>query len=421
MKTLKKPDKLVVSCLGTQIYQPNIEYVENPYLIREGNAVYNALTDEAVLLENKDSKYDLIHRWFLIPKNTDVGTLMYLIAQKRAYERNGPGSSLKTFYTIFTTTACNAKCGYCFEKGSKILSMSSKTANDVADYIIRTRVKGNKPIRIKWFGGEPLCNKNAINIISKSLNDAGVKFVSQMTTNGDLFDSCSDEELKDIWHLSTVQLTVDDVGANYERIKVLPDGAYERLKKTVERITELKIRVHLRIHYNPELGMEACKKIIEDFKDYPNLLMYAKLVFYNDSKEHYDELLKIETEIEATGNRTYGFPNYSTPNFCMADSNRIVTITPTGELTSCEHYTYGEHIYGSIYTREKKHDVLNKWTIREKYEMSSCKKCPLYPSCKKLVMCPAEGKCSEGYQYYQIETIKRALRKKVEELGYQNN
>ena len=421
MKTLKEPDKIVTLSLGTQTYEPNIKYVDNPYIIREGKALFNTLTDEAVLLEDNDSETELVRRWMLIPETTDVRTLMYLIRQKRIAGRNGPGSNLKSFYTIFTTTACNAKCEYCFEKDSKILTMSEEVAEKVADYIIESQLKGKKPIRLKWFGGEPLCNKNVINIISKKLIDNDVNFTAQITSNGDLFDTCTDKELTDIWRLTSVQLTVDDIGSKYDSIKVLPTGAYERLKKTIERFSKLKIRVHLRIHFNPEIGFKVCKNIIEEFKNYPNILMYTRLIFHNESKEYYDELLKVEAEIESTGKNSYSFPNYSTPNHCMADSLRMVTITPEGYLVPCEHYTYGEHVYGSVFTKRKNQEILDKWALREKYTKDECKSCPLYPSCRKLVMCPAEGKCSDGYQYYQIETIKRALRKKVEEINGRNS
>ena len=101
----------------------------------------------------------------------------------------------------------------------------------------------------------------------------------------------------------------------------------------------------------------------------------------------------------------------------MSDSRKIACITPTGNLSPCEHFAYGEHVYGSIYSKDRNEDILKKWSVREKYVTPTCKNCPLYPSCRKIVMCPAEGKCSEGYQYYQIETIKRALRKKVEEIN----
>lgn len=419
MKTLKDPSRLVVACLGTQIFDTNVNYVWSPYIVREGDAVFNALTDEAVLLEGNETEYDLIRRWMLIPETIDVRTLMYSIKQRRLYETTGPGSQLKTFYTIFTTTDCNASCPYCFEKGCEIKTMTDATANDVASYIIRSRSK-SKTTGIKWFGGEPLCNKNAINIISKKLIENNVDFHSEITSNGDLFDTCTDEELKDIWHVKSVQFTVDDAGKNYDLIKGLPDGAYERLKKSVERLWKLRIRVHLRLHYNPNVGLDACRKVIQDFKQYPNLTMYVRLVFHNDSVEHYKELIEIESEIEAAGKRTYGFPKYSVGNHCMADSTRMVSITPDGRFTPCEHYSSGENIYGSIYSREKRQDILDKWAAREKYEMSTCRECPLFPSCRKLVMCPAEGKCSDGYQYYQIETVKRALRKKVEEINGRN-
>lgn len=420
MKTLKEPYNNFVYTLSMQIPDPHTKYIQNPYVVKDGDAVFNCLTGEAVLMEGNESNLELIRRWFLIPEDISMRTLMYTLDQTRLREVSRPGSNLKTLYTIFTTTKCNASCSYCFERGCEQKDMNDGTARDVADYILRTHSKSN-PITIKWFGGEPLLNKRPINIISKYLNENSVKFRSTITSNGYFFNDCTDEELKDIWHVRSVQFTVDDAGKGYESIKGLPSGAYEELRKTVERLEKLKIGVHLRLHFNPDVGIDACRRVVEDFKQYSNVSMYCKIVFQNDSKERYEELLELEKDLVSIGKKRYVFPNYGAGYHCMADNSSMVTITPDGKFTPCENFSDGENLYGSIYTREQDRTILRKWYMKTKYDDPACKTCPLYPNCRKLTMCPAEGKCSDGYQYYQIETIKRALRKKVEELNGGNN
>lgn len=417
MKIINSADKFVKSTIGTQGIEIDLEYVKSPYLVKDGDALFNALTREAVLVRdmNDDIPY-LIKNWFYIPKGFDASTLHHLIRQRRLQTENGPGSNLKHSYTIFTTTACNAACSYCFEKGFDILTMSEKTAEDVAAYILRTRDK-KQTTNLEWFGGEPLCNKKAINIICNILKKNSVKYTSGLTSNGSLLPNCTDEELKDIWNVTHVQLTFDGVGSDYDKVKNLPTGSYNELIRTMERLEKLKIFTYVRIHYDPEKGKEACFKVIDSVCRFDNIRPYAKLLYNEGGLECYKDVLELNDYIESVGKSYYTFPTVSKVNHCMADTNKIVAITPDGKLSPCGHYAYGENIFGDIYSSSVNETILKKWKIREKVITPSCKQCPLYPSCRKITMCPAEGKCSEGYQYYQIETIKRALRKKVEEIN----
>ena len=417
MKTLKEPNKKYVGVLLTQRIESGLEYVESPYIVKNDNLFFNTLTAEAVLVEDKKKdRSELIRRWFYIPKSMDPSVLAHLIRQKDLLIYSGPGSNKKSLYTIFTTTACNASCSYCFEKGYDVYTMSLDTADRVSKYIIETRDK-RAPVQLKWFGGEPLVNKEVINRISKNLIDSNVDFIGGIISNGNLLETCSDEELKDIWKVKTIQLTFDDIGIEYSKIKGLSSDAYARLLTNIERLEKLGIRVNARIHYNELLGIEPCLRVVEDLKDFKNVSMYARIVYGEETVQNYSNILEIENRINSYGKNRIAFPVYGNPTHCMADNSRMATITPEGKLTPCEHYAYGEHIYGSIHSKTINNDILKKWSVREKYVSPSCKECPLYPSCRKIVMCPAEGKCSEGYQYYQIETIKRALRKKVEEIN----
>ena len=421
MKIINPADKFVKSVIGLQEVEVDLEYFESPYLIKYENSIFNSLTREAVLVENieEDISY-LIRNWFYVPKDFEVLSLCHLIRQKRLSSENVPGSKTKHSYTIFTTTACNAKCSYCFEKGYDILTMSEKTAEDVALYILKSRNK-NRSTNIEWFGGEPLCNKKAMSIICNILKDNGVKYTSGITTNGSLLSECSDEELRDIWNVTHIQLTFDDVGSEYDKSKNLPNGTFDKLIETMERLEKLKIYIYGRVHYDPAKGKEPCIRAIDAISRFSNVHPYAKLLYDTAKKEYYDNLLELDSYIGKYRDRSYVFPTVSKVNHCMADTSRIVAITPEGKLSPCGHYPYGENIFGDIYSNNFNDAILKTWCVREKVTKKECKSCPLYPSCKKIVMCPAEGKCSEGYQYYQIETIKRALRKKVEELGYQNN
>ena len=111
-------------------------------------------------------------------------------------------------FTVFTTTGCNARCPYCYEHGIDAISMNNKVAIDTAKYINISRMPNTK-IHLKWFGGEPLLNGDAINTICEYLINANVDFFSSITSNGYLFDKYTNEEIIEKWHLKRVQITLD--------------------------------------------------------------------------------------------------------------------------------------------------------------------------------------------------------------------
>ena len=410
MKILNKANTNLTR-LGMQRAEPGRHYKENPCLIKEENAWYNPLTGEAVLVEDAGVDLpELVRRWYYVPDDFDLKAAAHLIRQRTLADTRVMGRPSIGSYTIFTTTACNASCSYCFEKGMKTLTMTDATALDVAKYIAHTRRRNTAPV-LKWFGGEPLVNQQAIRIICGYLRENGVPFRSDFSSNGDLFDGILDKTLTEEWQTREVQLTLDDIGRGYETYKGLQAGAYDRLKKTIIRLTGLGIRVAIRIHYHPEDGPEPARRVVDDLKDIQGLGMYGRIIYATESEKHYQTLLELEDYMAAVGKFQFAFPRRGGGTHCMADNPRAVCITPEGLLSPCEHYAYGE-VYGSIYTGATDREMLAEWKAREKH-MCNCGSCPLYPSCEKIMACPAEGDCLKGYKFYQIETIKRALKQRA--------
>ena len=403
MNILKKRSNESIMALGDQMAFPGVEYLMHDYVFQEGNVLYNTLTGEAVIADEDDHD-ELIRKWFLTPSGMNLAGLAHMVRQK-AKQMTNPRSVNR--YVIFTTTGCNAHCEYCYQAGSDISVMSEETAADVAEYI-RSKANSGLTVNIRWFGGEPLSNKNVINLICTDLANHNRVYVSSMSSNGDLFPTVSDDEIR-LWKLSNVQFTVDDVGEDYDRIKGLPSGAYERLKNTVARIGELGVHSTIRVHYDPTKGSDVCYQIIEDFKDYKTAGMYAALLYDGvKSVSDYEELLRIENKMIEYGKLRAKLPEVYTGISCMADNRSMACITPNGELTPCEHCLCGES-YGSIYTKDIDQNILDKWACKRK-DADECENCKLYPSCEILCKCEATGKCDEGYRHYQEEKIRRALR-----------
>lgn len=388
-----------------QIEEEHLNYDFHSYLIWNGNYVYNAVTgDVAVVDDIKKDRSELIARWFMVPSNMDLSSLLYFQRQVRIARSFEPTAN---DYTIFTTMKCNASCEYCFQHGGSDEYMSESTANAVASYI-SDHTNRQRLTVLRWFGGEPLVNKSVIDIICKSLRANGINFRSNMSSNADLFSEITDAEIY-LWNLKTVQITLDDVGDEYSKIKGLPSGAYERLIDTIRRFEPLDIGMNVRVHYHPEKGIEPIRQIISDLKPYKNVYIYAAMLYdVPHSKEDYEMLYKIEDELIEAGVLRFSIGNADKVTYCMADSGNSRCIRVDGSITPCEHYSEGE-TSGSIYSDDFNDDVLSRWMGKRKYE-KKCNDCPLYPTCEILSKCPSVGKCEEGYKDYRIERVRRVLK-----------
>lgn len=70
---------------------------------------------------------------YVVQQPIDDGVLLYntLTCSLVLLTLLKPAAKAITNYTILTTTGCNARCFYCYEKGTKPVTMTAETA-DVA-------------------------------------------------------------------------------------------------------------------------------------------------------------------------------------------------------------------------------------------------------------------------------------------------
>ena len=401
MEVLKQPNKFVTQTLGLQTAEPGIQYRLSRFVIVEGDAMHNSLTGEALRGADEAAQ---IARWFKVPADMDEAMLAYQIRQKFLRTSKASTASTHQRYVIMLTTACNAACTYCYEQGIKIMHMTEQTARDVADYIIR-HSNPTVPPKIRWFGGEPFCNIPAINTIVDELTAYGMPFESDAFTNGDLLHDIPDEVLKR-WKLRRIQLTVDDIGPEYDRIKGLPSGAFDRLCETIDRVTALGIKISLRTHYHPGEGWGAPLRVAQRFCGMKNVSPYCSMLYGGGTEEDYAGLLTVQEYIDQHGGHKINFPKLRFGTSCMADSRHTACITPDGHLSPCEHYAYGEN-YGDIHGGRLDQSVLKRWAAKSR---NYCSGCVFYPACGKMALCPAEGKCSPEEIQHQVNRIKYLLR-----------
>ena len=268
----------------------------------DGLILLNNLTDECVFLDENEKKsfYSndftndtfifLVNNWFLVPQDFDdlkfsenaekTVSLIYRTFRKRPIDS----------FTIFTTTDCNARCFYCYQHGCEYKTMSKKTAIDVADYILNN--KSDKELLLRWFGGEPLYNSEAIDIITDILSEHGVKFKSIMTTNGYLFDEVMVDKAKRKWNLNRVQITLDGTEEIYNKVKAYiykeTISPYQKVTDNIELLLQNDIIVNIRMNmdkHNVTDLFDLTDELLNRYKDYDKFFAYVHLLYDNSCDE----------------------------------------------------------------------------------------------------------------------------------------
>ena len=441
MDILNKKIDLVYKILGKQDFINNEPYRYSYHCIQiavdYGILLYQVMTKELLLLSYDDiqsinlnksddknliNKY-LVEHWFLRPINRNDCDIVDKLREIANLLKKQIDYSINT-YTIFTTTNCNARCFYCFEKGLKKIDMSEKTAIDVAKYIINHC--GNEMVKFRWFGGEPLCNISAIDIITQNLLDNGISFESTMVSNGYLFDEIVVKKAKNSWNLKSTQITIDGTEKvyNWRKSYIYKNvNAFQRVLSNIELLLLSDIEVIVRLNMDKDNISDLfrlCAQLSERFKNYHNFHIYVAMLYKNiestddnyisvEQFELYNKAIKLRKYIMDLGLST--IPKLKTTitiNRCMADSKSSTVVTPTGKLGMCEHFTETE-IWGDIYSNEINYEIVEQW--KEKIEKEDkCYQCEVYPECIRLKKCPAiQKKCTLNDQELRKEKIIRAM------------
>lgn len=386
----------------------------------DGTRLYHTMTGEMILLERHESweqlRNELIMHRFLVANS--FNELAYVNKIRMLIGMSLPHHS-RSVFTVFTTTDCNARCFYCYEKGRKRIAMTSQTAHDVANYMIR-RVANSEPIKIRWFGGEPLLNMDVIRIICQDLSKHGVKFSSTIITNGVYFTKTVAEEAKVDWHLKWAQITLDGTEHVYNRTKAYMDqgnNPYQTVLNNIDDALESGISISIRLnvdHNNYEDIMVLCDTLADRFKTQKGIQVYAAPIrdLHGKKNDTADEVInKVENSLLQLGLYHQGkLSNAFKVNRCMADDDGSVTILPDGRIGKCEHFSETETI-GSIYSDEQDQTVIQSWK-EQMEDQEECKTCPLYPRCIRLKKCEWEQfGCSKADRQLKIQRLKDQIAK----------
>lgn len=397
--------------------------------VEDGVLLFNLLTRELLLLSKEEfSRFTeldyLKERWFVVPEDTNdkefADFVKWVFSVKQKQSKNIVG------YTIFPTTDCNARCFYCFELGRSRIPMTEDTAKKVAQYI--SDHCGGERVSISWFGGEPLFNLSAIDTICQGLRDRNVEFRSKMISNGYLFDDEIVRKAVDSWNLKRVQISLDGTEKIYNKVKAYiyrGSNAYGIVMNNIGRLLEAGIFVTIRLNmdlYNAEDLLQLVDDLAERFAGRAGLQIYAHHLFKGDEPmaelhtaeewaKREDAMSRLEERIAKYGLLAKnGFSKQLKMNFCMADSDKSVTILPDGNIGVCEHFSESEFI-GHIDHEGFDTAMVESWKERMP-EISECADCFYYPECIRLKKCANGSIC---FPLHVQEKLRKTLRSMVSE------
>ena len=116
---------------------------------------------------------ELVGSHFLVPEDKDEAETYVsfcYIARTLKLKQSG-----YTSFTILPTTACNARCIYCYEQGMQYVTMKEETVAQTIEFIKKVRSPKEK-VNFLWFGGEPLVGERIIDKICAGMPEADADF-----------------------------------------------------------------------------------------------------------------------------------------------------------------------------------------------------------------------------------------------------
>ena len=439
MIVINRPTPKLIEMLGGTAKKEDRKYRFAKYCLdtitdNGDKAVFNTLTESVVLIRkgeelDEESITYLVENLFMVPEEFDDNQR----CDKLWAETHPKNKEMKrnfNTYTIFTTTDCNARCFYCYEKGVDKIKMSKETALRVADFIEKSKGEKTNSISITWFGGEPTTNPEAIDIICQKLQEKGIKYKTNIISNGYLFDDALVEKAKTLWKLTSAQITIDGTESVYNKAKNYIYGkdinAFQVVTNNIERLLKAGIAITIRMNvdlYNAEDIKTLIPALQERFSPYGKIYsLYINPLFEaftentkrdeEKEKKLYEKFLELDTLLESYGHPGQFHRNYP-KHMCMGDNIHSITVLPNGRIGVCEHFIDSEYI-GNIDDGILDVDKMVEWKEASKNDMDICQECPFKGNCYRITHCLEQTYCNKYIRDRKIYREKGALKKYVE-------
>lgn len=400
--------------------------------VENNTLIFNQLTKELILVEDLTDDFwvsdEAISHWCSVPVDFDEKTL---VDDLRTKLRNRPIISKDiNLYHIFTTTSCNARCHYCFEKGNQTCgSMSLDVADRVAEYILHHE-PSDEEITLAWFGGEPLLNTAVIDRICEYLSQRDCRFHSIMATNAFLITPEIIQKAKKIWRMNTWNITLDGTEdiynstKNYVNVKESPFiHVLNNISLLLNAGFNINIRMNLGVHNSDDL-MKLIDLLYKRFGIRENLCVYCAPLYErqmeNDLRRTDEEETIVRTKeaelysrLVSMGYFDLGLRQKLRVYRCNPDMGWAVSVLPDGRIGWCEDYVDKaiiSHIDSDVFDE----NVINQFKVQCK-ELPECAECTLYPDCIRLQKCNIDTPwCTTQKRDLMLFKLKMDIRREYE-------
>ena len=323
------------------------------------------------------------------------------------------------YLRIWTTSACNAQCYYCFEKGLPAVPMNESTADQVVNFI-DSMLNCEDELTIEWFGGEPFLNIKIIDYIIEKLTPILHRkkcvFFSTFISNGSLISDEIVEKMATKWSTKQVQITLDGIGETYNAIKQYfrPDlFSFATVINGIHLMAERNIHISIRMNYDTTNYQSLCDLIDylhSEFQGSKNIFYYVypvwgslnpqenqPFVSSTKSDQNVVELFKRITGYHMTPIREIARLNYKKRQ-CVSCSINSFTIYPNGDLGKCSE-TFLQ-IIGDVWKGVVDKETEALWVDTAINE--ECEECRYLPLCQGGCRSSYFTKMPRCYSYKEI-------------------
>jgi len=361
--------------------------------------VFNTLHRSAILVSSdfnpKDYSSTLYRLGMLVDEDFD---------ELSAFEKHYIEAKRDMSYidlTVLTTKRCQFGCIYCFEGGKSNKSLTTKTMDDVMNFLfLHTDVC--RKLRVTWFGGEPLLGYKQMQHFSKRLisfcDKFGIGYSADITTNGFALTPERCNELVNKMRVHRFIITLDGLAKVHDSRRPLLSGSgtFNKIWENISLLLDANAQVTIRmtidrgnvqhipsfldsISKNPisnRLRLAFCRTI--DFGFTP---ASVKGSIYSE-KEFADVEWDLMQYARKLGLIRFGFPHAAPQGGCLRDGD--IVIGTDGEIYKCLD-TLGDEkwITGNIANTEitPQPDWYKKWLEWTPCNSTLCRNCKLIPLC----------------------------------------
>ena len=345
--------------------------------------------------------------------------------------------------TIAPTMMCNFACPYCYENPQP-LSMKEEVAEAIVKKI-ESVAKTKRPVKIVWFGGEPLLAQDTIWDLSEKIIDVceknGVNYSSRIISNCYLVDNYVIKNMIK-YKIESAQVTVDgtpDIHNARRKLRNSDAPTFKKILTNVKNMSDSGIKVIIRVNVDrtnikrineliPELkryGLEKCIVYLGKITDSTDVTAHIADTCLDTPEYSYEAVKWYETLAENgfdVSNFLYIYPKVK-KNYCIADCSSSFAIDGNGNLYKCWHdIGNSSKIVGNILGKnkniteiQKQFSVMSEYQLWNPFKFEKCKECNLLPVC--MGGCPSAGIRSYEpdcifWTYNLIESLKLTVKYK---------